>query len=507
MNFSELIQICWAKKIRICVITAIGGILTFIIGTQLVTYEASAMLHIRPLGEISETNLGTPNVGLTYSPQMDKVATHGRTYMKLIKSRRIMEEVVKRLELSKAYEGGGGLGEKVKQPLRFLFYGRLPATEWTPTDLAIHETTRRTQVNLITLSNMLEITHRDRNAERAARVLNAITEVFQEYAQERSSRSARETREHLETQIEGIRTELKNWRERLTAANEARGVHIYSDKELERERQRLLTNLGLLRDRLDENRYDASVNRAKLAKMDTQLAEFPEQQKAISTVTSNPAIQKLKESLISANVNLQAQLVDFKPDSPQVQAAQAQVDVIKQSIEQEAATILGQETVQLDPVRQQLLQTYVTLRVNTETLPIAEETLVARIEALGEASAEFEEAVTEIGEITRTIGSLLATEARLISLGEIAKAVEAASLNEIEVLEEARTPRYPNLKNAPLAAYVILGALGAFVLAAGGIVWKNQKQEEAQAASTPAAKTKRKTSTKRTAKKKTGSSD
>ncbi|MFT5467080.1 MAG: hypothetical protein ACI8UO_002183 [Verrucomicrobiales bacterium] len=500
MNLSELIQICWAKRVQILIVTAIGGVLTFIIGTQLVSYEASATLHIRPLGEVSETNLGTANVGLTYSPQMDKLATHGRTYMKLIKSRRIMEEVVERLELAKLYEGGGGFADKVKQPLRFLFYGRVPATEWTPTDLAIYEVTRRTQVNLITLSNMIEITYRDKNADRATRIVNEITEVFKAYSQERSSHSAHETGEHLIAQIEAIRGELKLWRERLNKANESHGFHIYSDAELERERQRLLISLSVLRDRLEENNHVQAMNDAKLSKLDAQLAEFPEELKVATTVTANPAIQKLKESLILAEATLQTQIIDFLEGSSQVKAAQAQVDIIKKTIEEEAATILSQETVQLDPVRQALLQAYVTLQVDTEALPMAGESLAARLEALGKTTERFEEAITEIGQITRTIGSLLATESRMISLVEVAKAVEAAALNEVEVIDAARIPRYPNLKNAPLAAYVVLGAIAAFVLAAGSVVWRSQKKP----ATAPAAaeeKPKTKSPTKRASRK------
>ncbi|MEM7011447.1 MAG: hypothetical protein AAF585_08185, partial [Verrucomicrobiota bacterium] len=434
MNVNELIILCWKLRKWIIGAGAAGGLLTFFVGSNYVTYEATAYLLVKPLGEVSETNLGAPNVGLTYAPQIDKFQTHGRTYMKLIKSRHVMEQVVERQDLQKIYEGANPFVEAIKQPLRYLYYGRLPANKMTPKEMAIEQTTRKTKVNMITLSSILELNFRDNNAERATRTVNEITKVFLDYSQERSASSVRQTRENLEAQIADIRKDLKEQRELLVAANEERGSHIYSDKELERERQRLLTNMGLLQDRLDENRYNQSVNASKISKMDQQLADFPEQTKAISTVTSNPAIQKLKESLISANVALQQLLVDYKPESPQVKAAESQIEFIKQSIDREAATILGQETVQLDPVRQQLLQTYVTLKVDTEALPIAEESLAARIEAQSKTAAEFESAVTEIGEITRTIGSLLATESRLISLGEVAKAVEAAALNEIEVI-------------------------------------------------------------------------
>lgn len=475
MNVNELIILCWKLRKWIVAAGAAGGIFTFIVGSNYVTYEATAYLLVRPLGEVSEANLGSPNVGLTYTAQMDKFATHGRTYMKLIKSRHVMEQVVDRQDLQKTYEGANPFVESVKQPLRYLYYGRLPANKMTPKEMAIEQTTMKTKVNMITLSSILEINFRDNNADRATRTVNEITNVFLEYAQERSASSVRQTRENLETQIDEIRAELKKQRERLVEANEARGVHIFSDKELERERQRLVTDISLLQNRLEETRYNRSVNLGKIAKMDEQLADFPEQTKAISTVTSNPAIQKLKESLITANVALQQLLVDYKPESPQVKAAESQIEFIKQSIDREAATILGQETVQLDPVRQQLLQTYVTLNVDTEALPIAEESLSARIEAQSKTAAEFEAAMTEIGEITRTIGSLLATESRLISLGETAKAVEAAAMNEVEVIEAAMIPRYPSLRNAPLAAYVILGGIGAAVLAVGIGFWREQQ--------------------------------
>lgn len=193
---------------------------------------------------------------------------------KYLESRNLIKKVVKRLSLDKDFSKkfANSLFENLKQPLRFILYGRLPAVDRSSEDKAVKETKAALTIYFIIGSNVLNINVKHENPHKAASIANTLVDVFIDFIKKKNIDSAKATRKFIEQQLIAVRSELRRYRITLNELKNKHELFIFTDFSVEK--ARILSKLNSL----DDN-YENNINR--IAALENKLLDIKKEKKSI----------------------------------------------------------------------------------------------------------------------------------------------------------------------------------------------------------------------------------
>ena len=225
--------------------TAAAMMLTYVIPE---TFESTALVLVRPQKTIHLTSASADKELLNFPATggTDSFQTTSQTYGEIIKSRVIIEEVVRRLGLDAEKQGGSSWWTSVKKAIKalpkLLKHGRIE-------EQSIFEKTVDTVMESISVkptkdSFVFEITYTaDDDPKEATAVANTAAKDFVEYGVEANRKEAAGSRELIEAQLaesnqklETTRRNVRTFKEvnRLASLDESLSIDVRSLADFER---------------------------------------------------------------------------------------------------------------------------------------------------------------------------------------------------------------------------------------------------------------------------------
>lgn len=267
IEFEELLRILRATFAvhgrSILLVSLLAGVVAFA-ASYLVPekYEATALVLIRPQeypGVMASTPSAKEMLSLPASGSAVQVDTPSRTYIEVIKSQSVAEQVVKKLGLDERLRlrDDASLADRFRYRLRTTVlglrdlakFGRL--LEHSPLDLAVAR--HRENITLSTVKDtfVFEISYLSGDPEEAASVANASADVFVAYSSALNESEAKGNREYIEQQLAATGPKLEAARSELQVFQEVNRTVALTEERTER-----IKSIASLRVDLDETEAD-----------------------------------------------------------------------------------------------------------------------------------------------------------------------------------------------------------------------------------------------------------
>ncbi len=267
---------------------------------------------------------------------------------------------------------------------------------------AMEELRRKTAVQRLELSFVLEIVALSQEPDKAARIANALAASMRREAQARQAARLREAQTQFSQRRQALSAELEKAENRVADAR-ASGNRIGSERETVLEQQLRETGESLAAERL--RRLEAASRLARV-----QAALTPQQKVDVAlALEASPNLSQWQRDLAQA----QARLLDLQTRlgarHPQVTSQQARLESLRQQMMDEANRLI--ETVKSDHAaavasEQALLTRFEQLKAEQKasaSQSIAWRESLRKAESLGEASQALRHAEGR-AEIRRTAG-------------------------------------------------------------------------------------------------------
>jgi capsular exopolysaccharide synthesis family protein len=243
-----------------------------------------------------------------------------QTQYKLLQSRSLAENVVKRLKL---YENP----EFVKAPKN----GTYPAREPTPAlikNLA-GSFLKNLEITPVKQTRMVEVSFSARDPQLAADGVNALFDSYVDMNIEAKYAATEQATEFLGTQISGLRTEIEGMEKKLQAYGAEKNIIALSDKETTIIDTLTGLNKALTDAQIDRINKESYYNEIKGASSDF-----------IPEAIANSLIQRLREDYGRMSREYLKKQETLRPDYPEMQRLKTELESAKKSLENETQNLI-----------------------------------------------------------------------------------------------------------------------------------------------------------------------
>lgn len=486
MDLEKLFGLAWSQRRQVVTFGLVTGLLVFLIGLFIVTYEASGTLLVKPLGLDTRTDLAsmsplvreaiTPRVGLVYSPQLALAESHGTSYVEFVTSRPVLEDVVRELGLESAYtrSGGmlGGLLELIKKPARLIVYGGPPAVEQTPFERAVMRLRLDLNVRFMANSSILEITTYHTDAQLAADIVSTLMDAVTTRSSEITAGQLDSTAQFVAGQLTELRTEVVARQEMLDDLKAQFGLDRFDT--VGAEEARVSTRLTAARTQFENIDFRRDQLEQTLVRIDASLEAYPQYTRFATTVAVNPEYTALRAQLRQLRLSRNQLLFDYVETSPEVLLIDGQIAAVIAQLETETERMVTAEDERVNPVFQSLLTRRATVEDELNGIPELRDRLRRRIDSDSARLDQLQQATQEFRQIDLRIGSLSAQESQLATALQEVELLAASAPSEVAIFQRPVIPRYPGIRDMPLLIFVLTGMIAGSGLAVLRLAWRHR---------------------------------
>jgi len=344
-----------------------------------------------------------------------------------------------------------------------LIPGKTPASKrQSEIEHGAREVARRLDVEALKKANLIQVTYKDTNPERAARILTALSRAYM--TRHTSVQRPSGEIQFFDEQTAGSEKRLHQAEAELVSFTRARGV-VSAAMERDIALQKLGDADAAYR-QIDQDRVETEK---RIESLREQLKAFPSRSVTLKRWADNPELQeKMKTHLLELQLKRTELLTRYEPSYRLVQEVDREIEQTRASIAAEALTPVRDETTDKDP-------NYEWARMELEKAQVQWDGLRAR-----EADA-----LTQVSALRRVAQNMLASSVDQQDLIRTAKADEDAYLLYLRKREEARIgdaldqqrilnvaivepPSAPALPNHSIFVYFLL-AFGLSVIFSVGL--------------------------------------
>jgi len=212
-------------------------------------------------------------------------------------------------------------------------------------------------------TDMIVVTVKDSDPQRAVKTVNAIAHVFSNYYQEISHQEAVDSRKFLEQQLEAARNNLE------AASNDLRSFKLaHNITSLPEMTSTAMASLRQSISDRDAARSALAEANAKLADVNRQLRSMGPTRRVTEGTTDSPMLHAIEGELAQATQALNDARSKYMEEHPRVLALKAQVEEINDRLEQERTKMKMTVSQVRNPVYEQLLQQKATLQAERDGL-------------------------------------------------------------------------------------------------------------------------------------------
>lgn len=420
-ELKEYIMMLWYKKWLIIALMLAALIASFFITSQMQRiYQTSTMLMV-------QTESGPENL---FSEELSLVGKNDKlinTYSRIFTSRRIMEQVIKDLNLKNEegeYISAGSLRENIS------------IQSGQDTDLIT------VQVNY-------------HDPELAKKIANSVVENMQQETRALNQVSLKGASEFIDTQLASTKKRLSELEDQLLKYREKNEMLIP-----ETQGENLLERFADLEGKKAEAELMQQEAEISLNEINDKLEDIDQKIISSESISRNPELNNIQSNLTSLYTELEGLKTKYTAKHPEVKAVQARIDNLEKTLNNKTTEIVSGRTETNNPLYQNLNSQIIQFEVQQVTS-------AARIEVYNQRLAEMEAELDQFPQaeldflrlqreknVTEEIYLLLRNRKEEINIQQ------AMQTSDIFVIDDAYLPENPIKPNLMLnLAVAVLLAL------------------------------------------------
>jgi len=305
--------------------------------------------NTKVLVKLGETVQLAPAESPSKSVNLPLTAEVVNTEAEIVKSRQVIQQAVEKLGLKP--EEGTSIDEMIA--------GMQLALTVTPTPA----------------SNVLQISYIGRAPDRAARMVNAITDVYLDehhrvYRSEGIHAFYTEQIRTLETQMKEAQHRLRDYLQREHIVDVEQEIHLLNQDVIDQDKS------------LKTHRSKITGLEQKLVQLRDQMQRTPPQVTFSEEYLSNPTLQAFKDKLTSLEVERFQSLEKYLPDDRHVRDKEEQIASLRTRLKEEKDRVLNKQTLQENEVWRDLNRNVLSLEVMLADARAREPQLSERLDNL-----------------------------------------------------------------------------------------------------------------------------
>jgi uncharacterized protein involved in exopolysaccharide biosynthesis len=421
-------------------------------------YMVKATLLVKARAEIPLAPTESPLIISQVSPKQIN------SEIEILKSRKLLEEVLEILSVDEVQQQESFVGRS-KVAIKNL----LGQPQLSPFDEMVLHLQRQLQIRPLQKTNAIQIAYESEDPDWAVRVVQTLTERFLELRAEMYQ--SPETLSFFEDQMleaEKRLTETEGALQRFLASEEITMLKgpLGSDS-LASQKGIVLESLARLQNERSDAKVEMDGRLQEVTSLRNRLAEEPARLRSSNRFNQDPTTEEIERRLVALELERDALLQDFKPESRFVADIDRQIQLAHERLDDAQAVIGSVNRTEANPVHQEL----------SSELSRAEAELVgttARLSSLDEQIAEFRLGLEGLNEKAFKLEKYrreaqAAEDAYLLyrkkhEEARISAAMDQKKLINVTVAEPAQRPLKPVSRN--LAANTVFGF---FFAIAGGL--------------------------------------
>lgn len=338
------------------------------------------------------------------------------------------------------------------------------------TSLELDESVRRLQqkvtANIIEKgqnSNVVAVSVTDADPVQAQRIANEVTDVYVAEAERSGTYATERAIEFVEEQLEAMRSQLAA---QETAIEDFKHNNPPEAGQSDAGAGTRLGRFVSIEAEMESIETQMEEAAAQLARTTTQLEDTPEKLETEKKIL-NPVVAAVRQQIVRLETERAVKLAEYQEESPEIRQLDDQLENLKQMLEGEQDTVVGEIQDELNPV-------YLELESRHAQLEFELHGLRARKAALEKLKAEHNKDVrtlpgqqTELARLERTRGILESLSNMLQSQYYELQIARAQQPRTAEILQPAWEPRSPAKPNKPMfyAMGLVLGVILGLIFA------------------------------------------
>ena len=395
-------------------------------------YTSSVMIQVKP--QSGSLNTMINNTALL---SLAGISTGGSVldYMSLLKSDRVINPVIKKLDNEDAEDERFTAEDFVKKYM---------------------------QVDNPRGTSILSFTITADSPENAQRIAQDVVDSLQDTIDGVSSTQDSTLIKILGKKNEDAKHKMDTDIAALEKYKQENGVFIPSEQE----KMLLEQAAGYEKAKSDET-VKLNTNTAILSSIESQI-DTQNKNLIDSRMADNPEIQSIRKELFNANEQLAKLQFKFTDDYPEVVKVKENISYLEKQLSRTVAQSISSENVTLSPVQMDLLQKRVVIKNNVESANAA----LAKLDELSkqnmEQSSQFSQKSIKFLELQRNAKVSTDTYNLLTKSLEELKIKENLEAMDIRVLN---SPTYPVKHSWPRKLYVMMVGGLLYLVIAGGFIY------------------------------------
>ncbi|HHV61075.1 MAG TPA: hypothetical protein GXX51_00290 [Firmicutes bacterium] len=429
VDLLEYARVLWRWKWSIFILVVAAVVASYIISSRMTPiYETTTTILVKDSSEA---------VNMPFLQALGgQTGASAQNYVEILRSRTLMEHVVRRL----------GLGA----PVGSEEFARLK---------------NAVSVQPVQGTDAIRISVQSSDPGEAARIANTLVDVFIEENQRSNQAATRSAREFIGQQLKTAKENLKRAEDALLAYKKTHRVIEPGEEAKAR-----IEEIASLQKLEAEAGTDIEEARASLVQVRKELERQDPKLVASQTISLNPLVQEYKAKLSELEASLAAAQEKYTEKHPAVIALKAEIEGVKKSLSAEVTRIVSAETVALNPIHQDLMGRAIA----AEAQIIGAE---AKRDAIARLIAEKEAALERLPQTEIDLARLMRDQrvaeeiyVMLLTKHEEMRITESMKLANIQRIDPAIIPDRPikprKLLNVAIAALLALfvGCGFAFVM-------------------------------------------
>ena len=395
-------------------------------------YTSSVMIQVKP--QSGSLNTMINNTALL---SLAGISTGGSVldYMSLLKSDRVINPVIKKLDNEDAEDKRFTAEDFVKKYM---------------------------QIDNPRGTSILSFTITADSPENAQRIAQDVVDSLQDTIDGVSSTQDSTLIKILGKKNEDAKHKMDTDIAALEKYKQENGVFIPSEQE----KMLLEQAAGYEKAKSDET-VKLNTNTAILSSIESQI-DTQNKNLIDSRMADNPEIQSIRKELFNANEQLAKLQFKFTDDYPEVVKVKENISYLEKQLSRTVAQSISSENVTLSPVQMDLLQKRVVIKNNVESANAA----LAKLDELSkqnmEQSSQFSQKSIKFLELQRNAKVSTDTYNLLTKSLEELKIKENLEAMDIRVLN---SPTYPVKHSWPRKLYVMMVGGLLYLVIAGGFIY------------------------------------
>jgi uncharacterized protein involved in exopolysaccharide biosynthesis len=309
-------------------------------------------------------------------------------------------------------------------------------------------------------SNVLRISYVGRSPDRAARMVNEITDVYLEH-------------HNLVYQSKGMQTfytdQLKVLGREMRAAQRRLREFLRKERVVDVDQEIDLLNKDVMQQEKSVKMHRAKVNgtRRKLEHVRTQIDQTPAQIPFSADYQVNPTVQAFKKKLADLELERSQALQYYQPTDRHVRDKEEEIERLTERMKWEKERVLSNETVRTNDLRNELQRLVFAHEVLLSDLQAREPGLRRRLSGMRKRLRELRDlrfTIVNLKQDAEQKAGAYELYRRRQEEARIQEAMKNQSMVNVSVVEHATPPLEP--ENG-LALPLLLGLLGGLGLATG----------------------------------------